>query len=309
MLFRMLRIVVILSILVSLAQAEDGVGWKMMQKIHKYNLFSRCWGDEYMAGFAVKIKKAMEFCGEVQSPMFGGMKPFPLPAAIDNTQLEALRGLLSNPALATLLKGNQANAWQPFGNGFGRKKRALLDPTSEDEEEFMNDVLDFKAGMATKMGNMSCVLTQLEMLDAAGQINMHTFSMTHLSSLISKTPAGSDPEFLQMMVDRFGDCYEISRSFPQKALDRHPNPMIKKYGRHHIFFKCAMKVEENCCVHFQLKQWVELMYGPITQEMIQKFGLPENKYDAATMAIKVMHESMSPEEKKVDDFFWQFSKM
>ena len=305
----MLRIAVILSALVALAQAGDSMEWKMMQKINKYNLYSRCWGDEVMAGFAVKIHKAMEFCGEVQAPMFGGMKPFPLPAAIDNNQLEALRGLLSNPAIATLLKGNQANAWQPFGNGFGRKKRALLEPTSENEMDFMNEVLEFKAGMATQMGNMSCVLTQLEMLDAAGNINMQSYSLATLSPMLSKTPAGSDPAFLKMMVERFDDCYEISRSWPQKSLDRDPNPMMKVYGRHKIFFKCAMKVEDHCCYHFQMKQWIELMYGPLTQERIQKFGLPEDKYDAAALAVRVMHESMTPEEQKVDDFFWQFAKM
>ena len=51
------------------------------------------------------------------------------------------------------------------------------------------------------------------------------------------------------------------------------------------------------------------MYGPLTQERIQKFGLPEDKYDAAALAVRVMHESMTPEEQKVDDFFWQFAKM
>ena len=305
----MLRIVVILSILVSLAQAEDGVGWKMMQKIHKYNLYSRCWGDDLMVQFAAKINRAIKFCGSVQPPMYGGMTPFPFPAAIDNIQLEALRGLLSNPALATFLKGNQANAWQPFGNGFGRKKRALFDPNSEDKEDFMNDVLDFKTGTATTMGNMSCVLTQVEMIDSAGNINMNFYSLAAMSPTLENSPAGSDREFLQMMVDGFKDCNEISSSFPQKALDRHPNPMMKKYGRHHIFLKCAMKVEDRCCTQFHLKEWVELMYGPITEEKIEKFSLPQNKYDAAEMVIKVMHESMSPAEEKDDDFFWQFSQM
>jgi hypothetical protein len=299
----MLRIAVILSVLATLAQAGE-IEWKMMQKIHKWNLYSRCWGDEAMGAFAVKMQKAMDFCSEVQSPIFGGNSAFPLPAPIDNNQLEALRGLLSNPNLAALLKGNQANAWQ---NGFGRKKRALLEPTSEDEMEFMEDVMDFKAGMSTTIGNMSCVLTQMEMLDGAGNINMQSYSLAGLGPLLKNTPAGSDPAFMERLTTGFSDCYEISRAWPQKSLDR--NPMTMKYGRHKIFFKCAKKVEDHCCTQFQMKQWVESFYGPLTDEKIQRFGLPTDKYDAATFALKVMHKAMTPEQKKVDDFFWQFSKM
>merc|ERR1719331_1918098 len=110
------------------------------------------------------MHRACEYCETVQSNV--NTLPGPLVAA---DQLQALRGLLNNPALAQILQA-QSNR-----GGFGRRKRqanGLLNPSEEDKEEFM----DFKGSMMTKIGNLSCVMTQLEMLDAAGNINTDFFS-------------------------------------------------------------------------------------------------------------------------------------
>merc|ERR1712127_264032 len=108
------------------------------------------------------MHRACEYCETVQSNV--NTLPGPLAAA---DQLQALRGLLNNPALAQILQA-QSNR-----GGFGRKRRqanGLLNPSEEDKEEFLED------SMETKIGNLSCVMTQLEMLDAAGNINTDFFS-------------------------------------------------------------------------------------------------------------------------------------
>merc|ERR1712127_608229 len=144
------------------------------------------------------MHRACEYCETVQSNV--NTLPGPLAAA---DQLQALRGLLNNPALAQILQA-QSNR-----GGFGRKRRqanGLLNPSEEDKEE---------------------------MLDAAGNINTDFFSYESAERMAGNTPAGSDPVFLKKFVDGCSDCYDISRSFPQKALDRHP--MHKEHGRHMIF--------------------------------------------------------------------------
>jgi len=294
---------VIFSILGIFALPAESSEWKMMQKINKYNLLSRCFGDETMTSWAVQIQKSCEFCAEVQSPIFSpaqGLRPYPIPAPINAAQLEALRSLLSNPSsLAALLNQGQA---------LGRKKRqaGLLNPTEEDKMDFMEDLAEFKEGWESKLGNLSCVLTQLDMLDAAGNINMNKFSLLSLNTMLRGSPAGSDPVFVKKMADGYNDCYDISRSWPQQALDRHP--MMKKHGRHVIFFECAKKMEIKMCTKLEIAQWMEILYGKHDSSKSAEYGLPSDKYDAAVMKVKVMEEAATDEMKFVDDFFWQKGK-
>jgi len=276
--------------------------WKMMQKMNKYNLLARCYGDELMTGWALQIHKSCEFCAEVQSPIFSpsqGVRPNPIPAPIDAAQLEALRSLLSNPSsLAALLNQDQGRR--------NRQAAGLLNPTEEDKMEFLEDLADFKEGWESKLGNLSCVLTQLDMLDAAGNINMNKFSLLSLNRELRGTPAGADPVFVKKMADGYNDCYDISRSWPQQALDRHP--MMKKHGRHMIFFECAKKMQMKLCTKLVIAQWLEILYGQHDSSKNAEYGLPPDKYDAAIMKVKVMEDAATEEMKFVDDFFWQKDK-
>ena len=311
----MLRLVIlsVLGVLCGSATAGHSVDMKIMGKLNHYNLMANCFGHDKMAEFSVKLYKAMEFCEAIQSPMFSGsgaasgVRPFP---AITTDQIQALRGLLNNPALSNLLAPSAQNsgwekAWGQFLNRNRRGADGLLDVDAEDEMEFMEDLEMFKDSMMTKMGNLSCVLTQMEMLDGAGEINMDHYSYTNLMSYLRDTPAGQDPTFVRKLADGMSDCYDISRAWPQKSLDRHP--MTKKHGRHMIFFECAKKCKKMNCVKFQMFQYLEAFYGEHQDE--KDYGMPGDKYDQSLMAVKVMADTASPEETFVDDFFWGKSKM
>ena len=287
--FQMLRIVILSLVALFVLEAESTE--KLMHKINRWNLMARCWGDDNMVGYSVKMEQAMKFCGEIRAPIFGA-KPFPG----NDDKLDALRDLLANPALSAFL------------NNQGRRKRqaGLLNPDEEDKMEFMEDLSDFKEGMQTKIGNLTCVLTQMEMLDAAGNINMEAYSLRGMTPFLGNTPAGSDPVFLKKLADGFSDCYDISRNWPQVSLDR--NPMKKEHGRHMIFFECAKKVEDMMCTKYEIYKWLEILYGKWDSSQNAELGLPDDKYDAAAMSMMATRDSASDEEMFIDDFFWQKSK-
>jgi len=265
--------------------------WKMMQKINKYNLMARCFGDDLMTEMAVNIHKSCEECGMMQPAS-------PLPGQVNDDTLDALRNLLTNPAVSALLAQQQRRGKRQAGG--------LIDITQEDKEDFLEDVEEFKEGWESKTGNLSCVLKKMDMLNANGDINMDHFSYRNLANKLKYTPAGADSLFLKKMADGFSDCYDISRSWPQMSLDR--NPITKEHGRHMIFFECAKKTKVMMCTKFQMAQWMELFYGKFEESKAAMYGLPDNKYDAAAMKVKVMYSSASDEMKFVDDFFWQKSK-
>ena len=54
---------------------------------------------------------------------------------------------------------------------------------------------------------------------------------------LEASPLASDPEWWQRLVRGYQDCYDISESIPQTALNKHP--LKKMFGRQMMFFKCA----------------------------------------------------------------------
>jgi hypothetical protein len=89
------------------------------------------------------------------------------------------------------------------------------------------------------IGNLTCVMTKLDMLDSALQVNLKLWTTDVWQQLdLKKTLAGEDPEWRQKMIGGYTDCYQVASNWPQQSLDR--NPITKVFGRHMIFFKCAM---------------------------------------------------------------------
>ena len=134
----------------------------------------------------------------------------------------------------------------------------LLEPTPEDFAEFFAHAQKVKAGMQTKVGNLTCVLTKMGLLDASANVNLKHFT-EDMWTQIGQNGGGKDPAFVQKMRDGFVDCYNIAQAWPQSNLDR--NPLTKQWGRQMIFLKCAKKMELKTCSQLQVHRllYIELM--------------------------------------------------
>jgi len=120
---------------------------------------------------------------------------------------------------------------------------------------------------------------------------------------MSETLAGEDPEWRNSMVGGFRDCHDIAQNWPQENLDR--NPFTKVFGRHHVFFQCAKKVEEKGCAAAEMYRWLEAAYGKDDGSVdYTRFDLPKNKYERAALVTLVMYESATPAENMIGDFFY-----
>ena len=256
---------------------------QLAYKIHRYNLMCHCWGEEAVDKHAFAMMEACKKCGASQQAGLALTLPAPLPVQLMRSPLPMynMPQYFSYP-----VHGIHA--------AYGKKKREV---SEEERIEFLNSLAHFESEMLSKMGNLTCVLQELKVLDAFGNIDMNHCSYETLSKEYGNTPAGSDPAFLRKVADAMTDCYDIAQSWPQQSLDR--NPFMKLHGRHMIFFHCQKKAENNLCMKFQLKQYCEKLTGGDVQSL---YGM--DKYDSAAMEIKVMHETASPEEKFVDKFFW-----
>ena len=113
------------------------------------------------------------------------------------------------------------------------------DDTEEEIMEFIENYAEFKQDMGSRIGNLTCVLTKLDMLDSALQVNLDFFLTDVWKQLdLSKSLAGRDAAWVHKVTQGYSDCYEIASNWPQQSLDR--NPLMKIFGRHMVFFKCSM---------------------------------------------------------------------
>merc|ERR1712226_1726433 len=268
---------------------------QMMKKIHHdmmmMNSQAMCWGHGNMMYYKMAMMAAMEECHDGHTSNIKPTSPF--------AQLNKPK----NP-FQTLPANIQAK--NPFsGSSFNKKRQTegLIEVTEEDFAEFLGDFNEFKDDVASKMSNLTCVLSKLNMLDADYQVNLKLYTEDFWRDAdLSQTLAGEDPTWRQMMIDGYSDCYDIAKSFPQSALNK--NPIMKVFGRHMVFFKCTKKVEAHCCGMACANHMLETMYGPSDNFDWNQYGMSNNKYERAAMTMKVMYSTASPEEAFVHNFFY-----
>jgi len=313
--------------LVTVINCDGNLPRKIMHTINQWNLREKCFGRKNLVDFTLAMHNAAEHCKQL-APLYDieaiitkppRTKPFsqsgspwqtlPQPinrnpwASLPASQQSSDSQLLSK--LAELLV--PALRQQMIRNK--RQAGGLIETDESDLQEFLEDFADFKEGMATKISNLTCVLTQMNMLDANLQPNMPYFTETGWDGLDTSEPnlAFYDPEWKMKMINGYKDCNDIAESWPQASLDR--NELTKVYGRHMIFFTCIKKVQVTNCAKFMIKEWLEAWYGKHDEGDPTQYGFPADKYDAAALSLMVLNDAATPEEEFVNDFFWGKDEM
>merc|ERR1712233_4248 len=258
--------------------------------MEKFNNDAMCWGLENMMAFRLEQYEAMEECGRsaLASGLVKPTNPFiTLPGNLNNNnpfaqQQNPLNRLFKkannrNP-LASLLSrnsiGNSAqHAWDFLFRTRRQAEEGLLEIDEAAElEKFLEDYDEFKTDIGSMIGNLTCVLTKMDMLDSSLQVNLKLWTTDIWQQLNLK-----------------------------KTLDR--NPITKVFGRHMIFFKCSMKQEKKMCGMAQMYSWLTTLYGNSDDFNWSQFGLPTDKYDRAALTVMVQTEASYKEDKFINDFF------
>jgi hypothetical protein len=306
-----MRSLVALTLVLAVASGD----MMMMKKIHQdmamMNSQAMCWGQGNMMYYKMAMMNALEECmgghtsNTKPSSPFAQLNKPSNPFQTLPAQIQA-----KNPFSGNQFKKARVNPDSLksilFSNFDSRRKRqadGLIEVTEEDFAEFLGDFSDFKDDVASKMSNLTCVLSKMNMLDSNYQVNLKAYTEDFWKDAdLSQSLAGEDPVWRQMMIDGYTDCYDIAKSFPQSALNK--NPIMKVFGRHMVFFKCTKKVEAHCCGMACANHMLETMYGNTDNFDWSQYGLPNNKYERAAMSMKVMYGTASPEEEFVHNFLY-----
>jgi len=261
-----------------------------MRSINGFNNEVACWGRQNVVNFHVALIKATEQCSEYGDigSLLGSVEPF--------------KKVQKASKLANLVR--RGNLWKNFLTSRNKRQAESLLEYDEEEEiaKFMHDFAYFKKDVASSVGNLTCVLTKMGMLDSSLQVNLQLYTSEMWENMdLSETLAGEDPVWRQRLVQGWSDCYEIARNWPEGSLEN--NPLSKVFGRHMIFFKCAQKTEKKMCAAAQMNDWITTLYGSNDDYYGAQLGLPLDKYKRAMMIVKVTTEQASDEEKFISDFF------
>jgi len=274
-----------------LVASQTEATMKLMEKtvgeINTHRLKSDCFGEVNKKNYDLAIEGAMEKCMQL-APAFNLLNMLPTSdytrgTPFDNIQFSNLENLVS--------------LWRT------KRDTGLVNVDEDDFMEFLEDLGDFKSDMASKMGNLTCVLTELKLLTPEMKINIEEFTKdaAEIEGFdLEASPLAQDPEWWKRLVTGYQDCYDISESIPQTALNKHP--LKKMFGRQMMFFKCAEKNDRMNCALGQMKQWLESHYSD-SRDM-SEYGLPEDHYEAAGLTLMVKYSAASDEEKFLSNFFW-----
>merc|ERR1712088_771353 len=140
--------------------------------------------------------KAMEECGK-----YGQFTT--LPGDASNPWMNVPQPVDSrrNP-LSKLFNGNSnsdkwTNLWSDFLNGRSKRQaeEGLLEIDEAAElEQFLEDYDEFKTDIGSMIGNLTCILTKLDMLDSSLQVDLKLWTTDIWQQMnLRKTLAGEDP--------------------------------------------------------------------------------------------------------------------
>jgi len=268
---------------------------KMVDEVNTHRLKAECFGEVNKMNYDVAIEGAIEKCMQL-APAFN---------VINLVPSNQFKGAFSSSKLSSPFQNIQFSNLDSLVSLWRTKRdTGLVNVDEDDFIEFLEDVGEFKDNVLTKMGNLSCVLTELKLLTPELKVNIeeYTKDAAEIEGFdLDASPLAQDPEWWQRLVTGYKDCYDISESIPQAALDK--NPMKKMFGRQMMFFKCADKNERMNCALGQMKKWLESYYQADDRDL-SEFGLPDDKYEASGLTLMVMYNKASDEEKFLSDFFW-----
>lgn len=266
-----MRGLLVLVCLAAVASADRmGSYHDMKLKFDRYNLFSVCFGPKISYEYFKSLRDANEHCKNNAA----GKDFFNVDPLTADDDFMNMRGLLDMPEMGR----------------FSRNKR--------DVSKFQEIVAEHKEDMNARLARLTCVLKKMGVMDQDNNINLWTYEV--MKAKLGDTPIGKDEEALQKMATMISDCKDISDSWPQTMLDRHP--LMKVYGRKKIFFECRDKGLVEVCYKWQFYEAMKNAYGIDTAT--EDLGLYGDKFDQAKAAYLQAFEHMDEPSKYAIDFFW-----
>merc|ERR1719237_863633 len=178
---------------------------------------------------------------------------------------------------------NQMGRMSQFKNMFNsmRFKRAAGD-NLDLGDRLVEKLAEQKHQMEAKIGNMTCVMRELNVLDASNNIDVQAMKRdTQKYTMPSEW-------FKNKYEHPLDTCYEMATNLPAEIAE---NSVITgetfgtvKLGEVKMFSKCCEKAKTKLCMHQDIKNKVESNFGPM-EDILQETQLTEHEFFPLVMQL------------------------
>jgi len=178
---------------------------------------------------------------------------------------------------------NPMGRMSQFKNMFNsmRFKRAAGD-NLDLGDRLVEKLAEQKHQMEAKIGNMTCVMKELNVLDASNNIDVQAMKRD-----IQKYTMPS--EWFKNKYEHLLDtCYEMATNLPADIAE---NSVVTgdsfgtvKLGEVKMFTKCTEKAKTKLCMHQDIKKKVESNFGPM-EDILQETQLTEHEFFPLVMQL------------------------
>merc|ERR1711990_597581 len=251
-----MKLLVVLSLT---SVALGGMDYEMVQKWQKLKAMESCWGEENMKLVMVDMKKAIakgshEDAPELALPPYRSAYRFTNPMINKGNSYEHVNDMATMFAkMMYEMKNRNHNNYRSYSdykNPMGRMsqfknmfnsmrfKRAAGD-NLDLGDRLVEKLAEQKHHMEAKIGNMTCVMRELNVLDASNNIDIQAMKRDSQKYTMPS-------EWFKTKYEHLLDtCYEMATNLPAKI------------GEVKMFTKCCEKAKTKLCMHQDIKNKVE----------------------------------------------------
>merc|ERR1712212_446341 len=273
-----------------------------------------CWGSENMKMYTVEMKKAIakrshEDAPELSLPPFRSSYRFVNAMINQGNNMDMMKKMMMKDMMRSNYQDDDGQFFNEFFKSMGSSGRMdnyrtgsyrKNDPMSQFKQMFNSyrskrqatDSLDLgdrlveklaeqKHQMEAEIGNMTCVLKELNALDASNNLDLQAMKRDAQQYAMPSPWFGKKYE---MILD---SCYEMATNLPAEIAD---NSVVSgsfgtvKLGEIKMFEKCTMKGEMKLCMNQDIKTKVESNFGPM-EEILQQTQLTEAEFFPLVMQL------------------------
>merc|ERR1712231_51023 len=180
--------------------------------------------------------------------------------------------------------GVQSSKYRNMMDVFSRSKRDAGD-NLDLGDRLVEKLADQRHHMEAKVGNMTCVLREMECLDSNNEIDIRAMKADIKNYELPSEWFGEKYE------DILDSCYEMATNLPA---DLQENSVITissdnskiKLGEIKMFMKCCSKAKTQLCMNQDIKKKVEKNFGPI-EEILEETQLTE--FEFFPLVVQLLH--------------------
>merc|ERR1711997_299955 len=140
------------------------------------------------------------------------------------------------------------------------------------------------ATMQAKLGNASCVLQELGIIDQNQNLDVNKMVKSVEDGEWGKFP---DQWLEEHHIKDCQTCATYADSIPKPVFDE--CAYGEKWGRIILFFQCEKEAKYKCCMNHDMKGKLEKSFGTL-EDLEQATGLPE--YQLLPLTMKLLHDQM-----------------